>query len=91
MAEVDIDITGQQPKDLDYDTAQDSGVITTTNCRHTCPVCIVATKGPTSPITGNRHPSGSHYSTSHLASNLPYYLRRTRQMEGKGRLSRRLG
>jgi hypothetical protein len=66
MAEVDIDITGQQPKDLDYDTAQDSGVITTTNYRHTYPVCIVATKGPASPTTGKQTSEWVPFTALHI-------------------------
>jgi arsenate reductase len=38
MAEVGIDITGEQPKKLDYATAQDSDVIITMGCGDTCPV-----------------------------------------------------
>jgi arsenate reductase (thioredoxin) len=38
MAEVGIDIAGEQPNRLDYDTAQDSDVIITMGCGDTCPV-----------------------------------------------------
>jgi arsenate reductase len=38
MAEVGIDITGEQPQKLDYDTARDSDVIITMGCGDTCPV-----------------------------------------------------
>jgi arsenate reductase len=38
MAEVGIDITAEQPKRLDYATAQDSDVIITMGCGDTCPV-----------------------------------------------------
>jgi arsenate reductase len=38
MAEVGIDITAEQPKKLDYDTAQRSDVIITMGCGDTCPV-----------------------------------------------------
>src|SRR5205085_1124961 len=38
MAEVGIDITAEQPKKLDYATAQDSDVIITMGCGDTCPV-----------------------------------------------------
>jgi arsenate reductase (thioredoxin) len=38
MAEIGIDITGEQPKKLDYATAQDSDVIITMGCGDTCPV-----------------------------------------------------
>jgi arsenate reductase len=38
MREVGIDITGEQPKRLDYATTQDSDVIITMGCGDTCPV-----------------------------------------------------
>ncbi len=38
MREVGIDITDQQPKKLDYATAQDSDVIVTMGCGDACPV-----------------------------------------------------
>ncbi|HEU4423329.1 MAG TPA: arsenate reductase ArsC [Pilimelia sp.] len=38
MAEVDIDITDQTPKKLEYATAQDSDVIITMGCGDVCPV-----------------------------------------------------
>ena len=38
MAEVGIDITGQTPKLLEYETAEDSDVIITMGCGDTCPV-----------------------------------------------------
>ena len=38
MAEVGIDITGEQPRKLDYDTAQDSDAIITMGRGDTCPV-----------------------------------------------------
>ncbi|HEX2774788.1 MAG TPA: arsenate reductase ArsC [Micromonosporaceae bacterium] len=38
MREVGIDIAGEQPKRLEYDTAQDSDVIVTMGCGDTCPV-----------------------------------------------------
>jgi len=38
MAEVGIDITAEQPKKLDYDTAQRSDVIITMGCGDACPV-----------------------------------------------------
>lgn len=38
MAEVGIDITGQTPKVLDWDTAQSSDIIITMGCGDTCPV-----------------------------------------------------
>jgi arsenate reductase len=38
MAEVGIDITAEQPKPLDYATAQNSDVIITMGCGDTCPV-----------------------------------------------------
>jgi arsenate reductase len=38
MAEVGIDITAEEPKKLDYATAQDSDVIVTMGCGDTCPV-----------------------------------------------------
>jgi len=38
MREVGIDITAEQPKKLDYATAQDSDVIVTMGCGDTCPV-----------------------------------------------------
>jgi arsenate reductase len=38
MAEVGIDIMAEQPKKLDYDTAQDSDVIITMGCGDACPV-----------------------------------------------------
>jgi arsenate reductase len=37
MAEVGIDITGQQPTVLDHDAARDSDVIVTMGCGDTCP------------------------------------------------------
>jgi len=37
MREVGIDITDQQPKVLDYDTARQSDVIITMGCGDTCP------------------------------------------------------
>jgi arsenate reductase len=37
MREVGIDITGQTPQVLDYDTAQASDVIVTMGCGDTCP------------------------------------------------------
>jgi arsenate reductase len=38
MAEVGISITGEQPKLLDFTTAQESDVIITMGCGDTCPV-----------------------------------------------------
>ena len=38
MAEVGIDITGQTPKLLDWDTAQAADVIITMGCGDTCPI-----------------------------------------------------
>jgi arsenate reductase len=38
MAEVGIDITAEQPKKLDYGTAENSDVIITMGCGDTCPV-----------------------------------------------------
>jgi arsenate reductase len=38
MREVGIDITGQAPKRLEYETAQDSDVIITMGCGDTCPI-----------------------------------------------------
>ncbi|MFK3984276.1 arsenate reductase ArsC [Micromonospora sp. NPDC050397] len=38
MREVGIDITGEQPKVLDWDAAQASDVIITMGCGDTCPV-----------------------------------------------------
>jgi len=38
MREAGIDITGEQPKRLDYDAAQASDVIITMGCGDTCPV-----------------------------------------------------
>jgi arsenate reductase len=38
MREVGIDITGQTPKRLEYETAQDSDVIITMGCGDACPV-----------------------------------------------------
>jgi len=38
MAEVGIDITGQTPRVLDWDTAQASDIIITMGCGDTCPV-----------------------------------------------------
>jgi arsenate reductase len=38
MAEAGIDITGEQPRRLDYDTARDSDVIVTMGCGDACPV-----------------------------------------------------
>jgi arsenate reductase len=38
MREVGIDITGQTPKRLEYETAQDSDVIITMGCGDTCPI-----------------------------------------------------
>jgi len=38
MAEVGIDITGGQPRKLDYATAESSDVIITMGCGDTCPV-----------------------------------------------------
>ena len=38
MAEVGIDITGQTPKLLAYETAQDSDVIITMGCGDACPI-----------------------------------------------------
>jgi arsenate reductase len=38
MREVGIDIAGEQPKRLEYDTAQDSDVIVTMGCGDSCPV-----------------------------------------------------
>jgi len=38
MAEVGIDITGQTPKLLEYETGEDSDVIITMGCGDTCPV-----------------------------------------------------
>jgi arsenate reductase len=38
MAEVGIDITGQTPKLLEYDAAQDSDVIITMGCGDACPI-----------------------------------------------------
>ena len=38
MREVGIDITGQTPKLLEYETAQDSDVIVTMGCGDACPV-----------------------------------------------------
>jgi arsenate reductase (thioredoxin) len=38
MAEIGIDISAEQPKKLDYATAQDSDVIITMGCGDTCPV-----------------------------------------------------
>ena len=38
MREVGIDITGQSPKRLEYETAQDSDVIITMGCGDACPV-----------------------------------------------------
>jgi arsenate reductase len=38
MREVGIDITAEQPKKLDYETAQASDVIVTMGCGDTCPV-----------------------------------------------------
>ena len=38
MREVGIDITGQTPRMLDYDTAQNSDVIVTMGCGDACPV-----------------------------------------------------
>jgi arsenate reductase len=38
MREVGIDITGQSPKLLEYETAQDSDVIITMGCGDACPV-----------------------------------------------------
>ncbi|MCO8273683.1 arsenate reductase ArsC [Actinoplanes sp. TRM 88003] len=37
MREAGIDITGQQPKILEYDTVQDSDVIVTMGCGDACP------------------------------------------------------
>jgi arsenate reductase len=37
MAEVGIDIMAEQPKKLDYETAQDSDVIITMGCGDACP------------------------------------------------------
>ncbi len=38
MREVGVDITGQQPKILEYEVAQDSDVIITMGCGDACPV-----------------------------------------------------
>jgi len=38
MREVGIDITGQTPRKLEYETAQDSDVIITMGCGDACPV-----------------------------------------------------
>lgn len=38
MAELGIDITGEQPKVLDYDTVETSDVVVTMGCGDTCPV-----------------------------------------------------
>jgi arsenate reductase len=38
MREVGIDITGETPKKLEYETAQDSDVIITMGCGDACPV-----------------------------------------------------
>jgi arsenate reductase (thioredoxin) len=38
MREVGIDITGQTPKLLQYETAQDSDVIITMGCGDACPI-----------------------------------------------------
>jgi arsenate reductase len=38
MAEAGIDITGEQPKMLDYDVAQASDVIITMGCGDACPI-----------------------------------------------------
>jgi arsenate reductase len=38
MAEAGIDITAEQPKKLEYATAQDSDIIITMGCGDTCPV-----------------------------------------------------
>jgi arsenate reductase len=38
MREVGIDITGQTPNKLDYETAQDSDVIITMGCGDACPI-----------------------------------------------------
>ncbi|MEV6848210.1 arsenate reductase ArsC [Actinoplanes sp. NPDC051411] len=38
MREVGIDITGQSPKRLEYETARDSDVIITMGCGDACPV-----------------------------------------------------
>lgn len=38
MAELGIDITGEQPKVLDYDTVEASDVVVTMGCGDTCPV-----------------------------------------------------
>jgi arsenate reductase len=38
MREVGIDITGQTPKKLEYETAQESDVIITMGCGDACPV-----------------------------------------------------
>jgi arsenate reductase len=38
MREVGVDITAEQPKKLDYATAEDSDVIITMGCGDTCPV-----------------------------------------------------
>lgn len=38
MREADIDITGQVPQRLEYETAQDSDVIVTMGCGDACPV-----------------------------------------------------
>jgi arsenate reductase len=38
MREVGIDITGQTPKLLEYETAQDSDVIITMGCGDACPI-----------------------------------------------------
>jgi arsenate reductase len=38
MREVGIDITGQTPRRLEYETAQDSDVIITMGCGDACPV-----------------------------------------------------
>jgi arsenate reductase len=38
MREVGIDITGQTPKKLEYETAEDSDVIITMGCGDACPI-----------------------------------------------------
>lgn len=38
MAELGIDITGEQPKVLDYNTVEASDVVVTMGCGDTCPV-----------------------------------------------------
>jgi arsenate reductase len=38
MAEVGIDITGQTPERLEFETAQDSDVIVTMGCGDACPI-----------------------------------------------------